>query len=290
MSTQSTNEPVSTPSGTNPLDRTKMTRTSYALQVLALVTLIYLRATFSLGAAAAAQDGLPRNALWEVVHNVCVPGQSQRRNPMPCVQVHLDGGMEKGFAILKDPRGAAQFLLIPTARISGIESPALLGPDATNYFAYAWEARTLINAALGKTLARDGIGLAINSAVSRSQDQLHIHIACVYPRVLDTLHNNQGQIGNRWAPFNLPLLGRYYEAAWVSGEDLGSNNPFGLLAKIPDAARDMGNYTLVVIGLTRSDGTKGFVLLADQVKKASSDFASGEELLDHACGIAAVKK
>lgn len=277
-------------------NRPNMTRTSYVfkfsvLRAFAFRALIYALTTFPLGTAGAAQDDLPRNALWEVVHNVCVPGQSQQHNPKPCLQVDLSRGIEKGFAILKDPRGAAQFLLIPTARISGIESPVILGADATNYFADAWEARSFINAALDRTLPRDGIGLAINSVVGRSQDQLHIHVACVHPNVLEALHKNQGSIGNRWAPFDVSLLGRYYEAIWVSGEDLGPNNPFRLLAeRLPGAARDMGNRTLVVIGLTRTDGTKGFVILADQVKGGGGDWANGEELLDHNCSIAAAKR
>jgi CDP-diacylglycerol pyrophosphatase len=41
----------------------------------------------------------------------------------------------------------------------------------------------------------------------------------------------------------------------------------------------------VLIGLTRADGTKGFVLLEDQANKESDDAASGEELQDHACRI-----
>jgi CDP-diacylglycerol pyrophosphatase len=75
---------------------------------------------------------------------------------------------------------------------------------------------------------------------------------------------------------------------WVPGEHLSPHNPFILLAeRLPDAIQDMGNRTLVVVGLTRSDGTKGFVILADQVNKESGDLAFGEELLDHACHIAA---
>ena len=76
---------------------------------------------------------------------------------------------------------------------------------------------------------------------------------------------------------------------WVPGENLSPHNPFSLLAeRSPAATRDMGNHTLVVIGLTRADGTKGFGILADQVNKDSGDLANGEELLDHSCHIAAV--
>jgi CDP-diacylglycerol pyrophosphatase len=58
-----------------------------------------------------------------------------------------------------------------------------------------------------------------------------------------------------------------------------------LAERLPDASLDMGNHTLVVVGLTRRDGTKGFVILADQVNKETRDHAFGEELLDHDCRI-----
>jgi CDP-diacylglycerol pyrophosphatase len=77
----------------------------------------------------------------------------------------------------------------------------------------------------------------------------------------------------------------------VSGEHLSPHNPFRLLAEgLPGATQDMGNRTLVVIGLTRTDGAKGFVILVDQVNRERGDLANGEELLDNACQIAAVGK
>ena len=182
-------------------------------------------------------------------------------------------------------------MLIPTTRISGIESPTVRGPNAANYFASAWEVRTHIDDALHRTLPRDDIGLAINSVVSRSQDQLHIHFSCIRPDVWTMLHEYEGNIGNEWAPFKVALLGHPYNAMWVSGEHLRPHNPFRLLAEgLPGAMQDMGNRTLVVIGLTRTDGTKGFVMLADQVNRERGDLANGEELLDKACQVAAVEK
>lgn len=243
---------------------------------------------FRLPASSGAQRDLPPNTLWEVVHNLCVPGETQFHDPKPCLEVDLKGGVERGFAILRDPRGGTQFLLIPTTRISGIESPLVREPHSPNYFAEAWDDRKYISDALHQTLPRDGIGLAINSAVSRSQDQLHIHLSCIRAGALQTLQMNEAGIGDRWALLQVPLLGHHYIAMWVTGEDLRANNPFQLLAeRLPDAARDMGNRTLVVVGLTRSNGTKGFVLLSDQVNLAVGDQAFGEELLDHDCSIAA---
>jgi hypothetical protein len=89
-------------------------------------------------------------------------------------------------------------LLVPTIQISGIESPIVRGPNATNYFANAWEARTHIDDVLHLTLPRDDIGLAINSVVSRSQDQLHIHFSCIRADVWETLHEHERDIGNQW--------------------------------------------------------------------------------------------
>jgi len=43
-------------------------------------------------------------------------------------------------------------LLLPTARISGIEDPALLAPDSVNYFAVAWKERSELERRLGKAL------------------------------------------------------------------------------------------------------------------------------------------
>ena len=236
-------------------------------------------------AAGAAQNNPSRDALWQIVNKMCVPEQTQNHDPKPCVQVDLQEGSGRGFALLKDLRGETQFLLIPTARISGIESPLILAPDAENYFADAWESRTYVNDALHRTLPPDDIGLAVNSAASRSQDQLHIHIDCVRADVLNVLHKNEAAIGSHWAPVGPLPFGHRYMAMWVPGEQLSSSNPFRLLAEgLPGARQDMGDHTLVLIGFTRSDGAKGFVLLEGQVDR-DRDLAAGEELLDHACRI-----
>ena len=83
------------------------------------------------------------------------------------------------------------------------------------------------------------------------------------------------------------FFGHRYEAMWVRGERLGSNNQFRLLAEgFPGGAQDMGDRTLVVVGSSRTNGAAGFVILEDQVNRVSHDSAGGEELLDHSCRIA----
>jgi CDP-diacylglycerol pyrophosphatase len=151
---------------------------------------------------AAAQASNP-NVLWQIVHGQCVPDQQQQHDPKPCAKVDLSGG----FAVLKDISGASQYLLIPTAQIGGIEDPALLAPLAHNYFADAWQARGFVEKALGRTMPRDTLSLAINSASGRTQDQFHIHIDCIRADVRDTLLRERSNIGWRWTVLKTPLAG-----------------------------------------------------------------------------------
>src|SRR5687768_14018837 len=151
--------------------------TSSIVRMCRVATIAFL-GSLSVGADAAQKD-VARNALWEVVNNICVPGYSKHHDPKPCLGVSLNGGIDKGFAILKDPRVMSRFLLVPTIPVSGIESPTILKPNATNYLARAWEARTRIEEQLERTVPENWVGLAVNSAASRSQDQLHIHIGCI---------------------------------------------------------------------------------------------------------------
>src|SRR5579864_3602279 len=219
------------------------------------------------------------DALWKIVHDHCVPDQQQHGDPAPCARVDLGGGEDKGYTVLKDRVGATQFLLIPTAKITGIESPAILAPGATNYFAAAWRARPFVDERAGRTLPRDWMSLAINSEVGRSQNQLHIHIDCVRADVRDALREHAAEIGTTWALLTLRLEGHRYSAIAVSGDDLDAANPFTLLADgVAGAGADMGHETLVVVGVTRADGQPGFVILADHADPATGNNASGEEL------------
>lgn len=218
------------------------------------------------------------NALWTIVHDKCVVDVQQHHDPAPCSRVDLDGG----YAVLKDIVGERQYLLIPTARIAGIESPELLDPGATNYFGAAWQARSFVEQNAGGTIARDWMSLAINSAVARTQNQLHIHIDCLRADVHEALRSAAGAIGPAWAPLPVPLVGHTYWAMTVGGADLDAN-PFVLLADGLEGARaDMGLHTLVVVGTTDAAGRPGFVILADRADRADAQTgAGGEELQDH---------
>ncbi len=231
-----------------------------------------------------------RNALWMIAHDKCVPDEEIHHNPAPCVRVDLKGGVRRGYVILKDRRGATQFLLIPTRRISGIESPDLLAPDVPNYWAAAWDNRHFVLSRAKKHLAWDKIGLAINSSSARSQDQLHIHIDCLRPDVRALLREHIAEIGTTWAKLSFALAGRRYFVRRLAAADLAAQDPFKLLASgLPDAGRNMAHETLAVAGVAFAPDNNGFVLLAARADPAKGLRAHGEDLLDHSCALAGMK-
>lgn len=221
--------------------------------------------------------------LWRIAHGQCVPHEAQFGVPLPCAAVNREGG----YAILKDIKGATQFLLIPTARVTGIEDPAILAPNAPNYWQPAWDATNLVQAAANRALPREDLSLAINSIHGRSQNQLHIHIDCIRVDVRDALRQHAAEIGDAWAPLPVPLSGHPYQAMRVETLAQPGATPFQLLAdRLPGARGDMGDETLIAVGATFSGGEPGFYLLAGRADLATGNRGEAEELQDHSCAVA----
>jgi CDP-diacylglycerol pyrophosphatase len=238
------------------------------------------------GAVAANEPALDPNALWTIVHDFCVPNEQQYGDPAPCAAVDLTQGVERGYAVIKDPFGPTRYLLVPTKRITGIEDAALLAPDAVNYFAAAWNARSFVDKAVGRELPDDVLSLAINSPLARSQNQLHIHIDCIRADVRSALARDGAKISERWSLLNTPLdtpLGYHrFQAIRVMGTTLAGHNPFKLLAEgVPGAHANMGQHTLAVARMSFAGEQAGFVILADRVE-------GGSRLQDHSCALARV--
>jgi CDP-diacylglycerol pyrophosphatase len=244
-----------------------------ALAALAALAAIVVRLAPAAGADAD-PDADP-DVLWRVVHEQCVPGQQLELDPAPCTAVDLAEGESNGYAIYKDYRGASQYLLIPTARVTGIEDPVLLQSGVPNYFAEAWRARVFTEAAAGGSLPRDWIGLAVNPAVARSQNQLHIHIDCLRTDVQQALSQYGWSIGATWAALPVPLAGNSYDA--VAVEDLDTVNPFA--AALADGG-DPGLSTVAVVG-TGTDAQPGFVILRSRADPAAGVLPAAELLQDH---------
>ena len=248
-----------------------------------------LAAAVVLGAHGLARAADP-SVLWHIVNDRCIPDQETRHDPAPCSLVDLAGGRAHGYVVLKDIVGIGQFLLMPTAHITGIESPEILAPGIPNYWDLAWKSRHFTEERLHTTLRREDLSLAVNSMLGRTQDQLHIHIDCIRPDVKAALAAHLAEIGPDWSPFPVKLAGHTYRAMRVDGQELGENDPFHLLATgDPGAASSMGLHTLVVTGATFPDHGTGFIILDDKADLAAGNHASGEELQDHSCAIASAE-
>lgn len=223
-------------------------------------------------------------ALWRIVHDLCVPDQAARGRPAPCALVSDSGA--NGFAVLKDRNGASQYLLIPTARITGVEDPALLAPGAANYFADAWAERGLVAQRLGRPLASTEISIAVNSVYGRSQDQLHLHIDCLDRTVGTALQARAIPHDGRWSTVH--LKGRDYRVRWLDADALQAQDPFRLVAQqVGGARQDMAAVTIALTGAALADGRQGFYLLVDLADPARGDVGSAEELQDHDCRLGA---
>jgi CDP-diacylglycerol pyrophosphatase len=225
------------------------------------------------------------DTLWRIVHDRCVPHQAQAHDPAPCAAVSPPGRW--GYALLKDLAGPAQFLLIPSERITGIEDFRLLQPGGGRFWVAAWNGRDQLERRMGGKVPRDGIGLAINSVLGRTQNQLHIHIDCVRPDVVQALKAHGEDAGNGWGRLALPPNGHDYAVRKFEAADLRAVNPFALVAgQGPDVSGNMATQTIAVIGATFRDGRQGFYLLNDRASIATHDPGAAEELLDQSCGIA----
>ena len=146
------------------------------------------------------------NALRHIVLDQCVPNQIQNRNPAPCAQVKTDAG----YVVFKDRNGPLQYLLMPTYRINGTESPLLTEAHTPNFFWLAWQSRSFMTLKRGSEVPDSAISLTINSPTGRTQNHFHIHISCLRPDVREKLNAAQGEISTQWLPLpgGLEEIGR----------------------------------------------------------------------------------
>lgn len=230
--------------------------------------------------APATSDAANRDQLRIIVEDQCAPHWARDRNPAPCRSVtsgtpdHPSGG----YAVLHDITGGAHYLLIPIETLPGIETPELLAPGATNFFEAAWQARDSLATDTGRPVPDDAVALAVNSALARTQDQLHVHVSCQRESVHDALASMADRIDADWGPILLST--GPYEALRVMGNSLAGANPFKLLAeRLPSAKENMGRYSLMVAAMNFGEGP-GFIVLA------GSGVPGSAMLLDPECTLA----
>ena len=252
-----------------------MTRGGKTLRILAVVAVLTVSAAF----AAYAMD-LHRRVLWQVVR-ACVADYKLTGKPFPCLEVNLTGGEERGAVVLRPPF-LDDTVLAPTRRIKGVEDPFLQSPEAPNYFDAAWRARTFLKAADGRAPARDAIALFVNSAIVRTQDQLHIHVGCLRPYARRTLAAAAPKIPmGEWAQIGPVVPHTMFWGYRIPGTELANVNPFRLAAEeLGHKGNGPGDLTIVVVG-ARVKGDDQFLILASYAKAPHAWWPVGaENLLD----------
>ena len=261
-----------------------MTRGAKTMRILAVVAVVTVSAAF----AAYAME-LHRMALWQVVR-ACVADYKLTGAPFPCLEVDLSGGEERGTVVLRPPL-LDDTMLAPTRRITGVEDLFLRSPEAPNYFDAAWRARTFLKSADGQAPERDAIALFVNSAIVRTQDQLHIHVGCLFPYARATLAAAAPQVPmGEWAQIGPVVPHTMFWAYRIPGTDLANVNPFQLAAEaVAGKTKDPGDLTVVVVG-ARVEGDDQFLILASYAKAPHAWWPVGDGNLLASCRFAGPRR
>ncbi|PPQ40725.1 CDP-diacylglycerol pyrophosphatase [Rhodoblastus acidophilus] len=212
-----------------------------------------------------------RGDLWLVAHNLCAAMDRLTGLPLPCLKVDR----EAGFIVLRAPMDHARVLVVPIRKIPGVESPLLLLPDAPNPWTYAWSQRDYVANGAGRPLAWSDYALAINSRRARTQDQLHIHVSCVDPRLKRYLARHAPP-RDKWTTIDLAPWADRYRIKRIDEAGL-RRDPFKIVAEeSPGARANMAAHSLALVGYGEADARE-FVLLD------AGGYGHAEELLDHRC-------
>ncbi len=240
--------------------------------IAALIAATCSTSDFFVGAARASD----RSSLWHVVQG-CVALKQTTGITFPCTDVELPSTGNNGTVVLKSPRYPTEFLVTPATHVEGVESAELSQPVAAHLWQDAWDSRSLVEDKLGRTLPASGVGLVVNSAGSRTQDQFHIHIDCVAASVTKALAEFVRDGRSDWQELDQPLAGNRYMARLLTGADLAADNPTALVAAALPQGKSLRKASIAVVGVGEGHQSDGFVVLASFTDKAA------EPLLDHHC-------
>jgi CDP-diacylglycerol pyrophosphatase len=233
-----------------------------------------------LGHAAPAAPDPGRDVLWAAL-KTCVLAKRLANRTFPCLAVDLGEADRPGTAVLRAPGEPTHSVLMPTDTVAGLEAPVLRGPAGAAYWRAALAARPVVSDALKGKLSPGEVGLAVNSARGRSQDQLHIHLDCLKPSVLRAVRTHGRQIRRSWGRFPVPLAGDRYYALRVPEAEAAQFNPFAALHSLPGARPDLHRTSFAALATPPGDPEPGFILLAYRAPNASA-----EDVMDHSCAAA----
>ncbi len=127
----------------------------------------------------------------------------------------------------------------------------------------------------GRSPQPDEFALAVNSALTRSQDQLHIYLGCLLPAInhrLSTLA--YGLPIGVWTRVRGLIPGSVLWGLRTGRHDLAGVEPFRLAAEgLRDKIRDRAQLTIFVTGVRLAD--EELPILASEAKRPSRATRSG---------------
>jgi CDP-diacylglycerol pyrophosphatase len=182
------------------------------------------------------------------------------------------------YVIIKDnaPTKPQAFLLIPTGRLTGIDDKGIFKAPFLNLWANAWDQSERFPGWGGSRR----IALAINSVERRSQNQLHIHMSCINPRVAEMLDAKSAENQNAKSyTIQLPPANNTYSVT-LSYDLTDHESPFWL-ARETDSSVPMARKGVAV---TKAKEPGRYYILTTYYNDGKGGGA--EELLDERCAAA----
>ena len=179
------------------------------------------------------------------------------------------------YVIVKDnaPTKPEAYLLIPTMKVTGIDDEQVFVAPYVNLWANAWDQSERYPGWGGRR-----IGMAINSAHARTQDQLHVHISCVDPKVAQMLDDKAKENGGKPYTIDLPPANHSYRVTTVNDLTDGES-PFWVAKRDAATGEDMANKSVAVV---KAKEPGRYYVLTTEYKYLRGGAA--EELLDQRCG------
>lgn len=220
-----------------------------------------------------------RELLRQVTTGMCASNAWLTGQPAPCRQVVEN----PGFAVLRAPGEAQHFILVPLRPLRGLESPALWQPGQPNWFGLAWRQRWYLSAWGPAAVADDLVGLALNAPSGRSQDQLHVHLACLRPELRQQLWQLAPGMDDQWRALPMALAGSRYQVRRLSETQLLAADFFPALAADPPYPVPDPRLSLALVALPSRDASRHFLLLAGRAGSQPGDQGSAERLLAADC-------
>lgn len=222
-----------------------------------------------------------RLGLWRVVSEFCVPAKTRLGTPFPCLDVRLDAGR----ALVRAPFGGDEFLVVPLARVTGVEDPVARASAMPDLWSAGWAERGRLAEAVGRPIADDRMALAINSRAARSQDQYHVHVDCLSVAVRDRLRAALVGLDDGWReirPFG--EAGPVYRIRRTTLAELAHERPESLIAReLAPAASQIAFLSFALIGTGGGTPADPGLVLAVTYGLGPWDGGHAEELMDHAC-------